>query len=122
MRILWVSHTAWRVPQRAHLFCRELANRHEVHVVESEASFAKPADYLSVRYLRSLRTAEYRDGSITVHRVPRVSPALPFGPVREINSMIFSRVVRGIVRRHRIDRIVGTFLLPPPRSAGRLVF
>ena len=117
-----MSHTAWRVPQRAHLFCRALAGRHEVHVVESEAGFARPRDYLSARYLRSLRSAEYQDGLITVHRVPRVSPALPVGLLRELNSMIFARVVRGIVKRHRIDRIVGTFLLPPPRSPARLIF
>ena len=122
MRILWISHTAWRVPQRAHLFCRELAARHEVHVAESEATFAHPVDYLSGRYLRSLRSAEYHDGPITVHRVPRISPALPFGFLRDLNSMIYGRVVRGIVYRHRIDRIVGNFLLPPPRTDARLIF
>ena len=76
MRILWVSHTAWDVPQRAHPFCRALADRHEVHVAEPVTGSTSMSDYLSRRYLRGLTYGAYRDGRIVVHRIPRFSPAL----------------------------------------------
>jgi glycosyltransferase involved in cell wall biosynthesis len=121
VRILWVSHTAWEVPQRAHLFCRALAEHHDVHVAESTAGFAGPLDYLSRGYLRNLTYRTYRDGQIKIHHIPRFSPALFAPPLRRLNNSIFARLAARIIRRERIDCVVGTFPLPPP-SAPRLVF
>src|ERR1043166_1869319 len=53
MRILWVPHTSWHIPQRAHLFCRALAERHEVHVSDWVADFSSLRDYFSLRYLQN---------------------------------------------------------------------
>ena len=121
MKILWVPHTGWHIPQRAHLFCRALAERHEVHATDWVADFASPRDYLSRRYLRNFTFRQYRDGKITVHGIPRISPALPFRSVRRLNTIVFSRAVDSIVKRYSIDVVVGTFVLPPPR-APRVIF
>jgi glycosyltransferase involved in cell wall biosynthesis len=121
MKILWIPHTAWHIPQRAQLFCRALAERHEVHVTDWVADFTSLRDYFSARYLRNFLYKRRREDNITIHSVPRISPALFVPALRRINTAIFSRLVRQIIKRHRIDVVVGTFLLPPPK-APRLVF
>lgn len=121
MRILWIPHSGWHIPQRSHLFCRALAERHELHVTDWVADFSSPRDFLSRRYLGSFFYHRRRDGNITVHRVPRFSPALPFRSLRRLNTAIFSRVVQEIIDRNEIDVVVGTFVVPPPR-APRLIF
>ena len=121
MRILWIPHTAWHIPQRAHLFCRALAERHEVHVTDWVADFSSLSDYFSRRYLRNFTYRRYRDGRIRVHGVPRISPALPFRTLRRLNTAIFSRLVAYLIKRYAIDVVVGSFVVPPPK-APRLVF
>ncbi|MHB1414325.1 MAG: glycosyltransferase [Chloroflexota bacterium] len=120
MRILWIPHASWLTPQRAHDFCRELAQRHEVHVTDWVADFSSPADYLSRRYLRNFTYRRQRDGAITVHGVPRLSPALYVPLLRRLNAAIFSGYTRRIIARERIDVVVGTFVVPPP-AAPRLI-
>lgn len=121
MRILWIPHTGWHIPQRAHTFCTALAERHEVHVTDWVADFSSPRDYLSRRYLRNFRYRRYRDGRIDVHGIPRLSPAIYFGPLRRLNTFLFTSFVARLIKRERIDVVVGTFLVPPPQ-APRLVF
>jgi glycosyltransferase involved in cell wall biosynthesis len=121
MKILWIPHTAWHIPQRAELFCRALAERHEVHVANCVADFTSPRDYLSLRYLRNFAYRRCRDGNITIHRIPRISPALFVPALRHLNTAIFSRLARYIIERYRIDVVVSTYQLPPPK-APRLVF
>ncbi|HEY8477259.1 MAG TPA: glycosyltransferase [Chloroflexota bacterium] len=121
MRILWIPHAGWHIPQRAHHFCRELAKRHEVHVTDWVADFGGPRDYLSSRYLRNFTYRRRSDGGIAVHGIPRISPALYLPPLRRLNTALFARWVRRIVVRERIDVVVGTFVVPPP-EAPRLVF
>jgi glycosyltransferase involved in cell wall biosynthesis len=121
MRILWIPHTSWHIPQRAHLFCRVLAERHEVHVTEWAADFTSLRDYLSLRYIQNFTYGTYRDKNLTVHRVPRFSPALYVPALRRFNTIIFSRIAQSIIERYKIDVVVGTFPLPPPK-APRLVF
>lgn len=121
MRILWVPHTGWHIPQRAHLFCKALAERHEVHVTDWVADFTSLADYFSRRYLRNFTYRRYHDGKIHVHGVPRFSPALPIKALRRLNTVIFSRLVDYLLKQYRIDVVVGTFLLPFPK-APRVVF
>src|SRR5262245_60821522 len=115
MNILWIPHTAWHIPQRAHLFCRALAERHEVHVTDWVADFASPGDYLTRRYLRNFLYRCYQDGNVIVHGVPRISPAIFVPALRRVNTAIFSRLVAYIIKRYHIDVVVGTFLLPPPK-------
>lgn len=121
MRILWIPHTGWHIPQRAHLFCRALAERHEVHVTDWVADFTSLRDYLSLRYLRNFTYRYYRDGHITVHGIPRVSPALFAPPLRRFNTTVFSWFVQRLIERYRIDVVVGTFVVPPPQ-APRVIF
>jgi glycosyltransferase involved in cell wall biosynthesis len=121
MRILWIPHTGWHIPQRAQFFCRALSERHEIHVTDWVADFTKPRDYFSHRYLENFLYRRYQDGRITVHGIPRVSPAIYSKLLRRINTVIFQRFVDWIIKSQRIDVVVGTFLVPPPK-ASRLVF
>lgn len=120
MRILWIPHTGWHVPQRAHLFCRVLAERHEMHVTDWVADFTKPSDYLSSRYLKNLTYRFYVDKGINVHGIPRISPAIISRHLRRFNQRSFLNHVQRIVDNHKIDVVVGTFVCPPPK-APRLV-
>ena len=121
MRILWIPHTGWHIPQRAHLFCRALAERHEVHVTDWVADFATPRDYLSQRYLENFTYRRYHDSTIIVHGIPRISPALYTSILRRFNTWLFERFVQQIVKQYQIDVVVGTFVVPPPK-APRVVF
>jgi glycosyltransferase involved in cell wall biosynthesis len=121
MKILWIPHTGWHIPQRAHLFCRTLSERHEVHVTDWVADFSSARDYLSRRYLRNFVYRRQMDENIVVHGVPRVSPALFFPLLRRLNAAVFSTVVRHIIERYGIDVAVGTFVVPPP-VVPRLIF
>jgi len=121
MKILWIPHTAWHIPQRAHLFCHALSERHEMHVTDCVADFFSPRDYLSRRYLRNFFYRQYKDRRIIVHGIPRFSPALFFPFLRHLNDRLFSRVVNKIIQQYHIDAVVGTFVISPP-TAPRLVF
>jgi glycosyltransferase involved in cell wall biosynthesis len=121
MKILWIPHAGWHIPQRAHLFCRALAERHEIHVTDWVADFSSPRDYLSRRYFRNFFYRRYIDGKITVHGIPRISPALFSPSLRKFNFSLFSRYVQKIIDANQIDVVVGTFVVPPPR-AQRLIF
>jgi glycosyltransferase involved in cell wall biosynthesis len=121
LKILWIPHSTWRIPQRAHLFCRKLAENHEVHVTDWAADFYSWRDYLDPRYLRNFRYRLSRDGNITVHGIPRISPALYSIILRRWNANIFSAWVDRLIRQYAIDAVVGTFIVRPP-NAPRLVF
>ena len=121
MKILWIPHTGWHIHQRAHLFCRPLSDRHEIHVTDWVADFSSVRDYLSKRYFRNFVYRVYRDGNILVHGIPRLSPALYFPRLRRLNERIYSRYVNRIIDRHDIQVVVGTFVVPPPQ-ADRLIF
>jgi glycosyltransferase involved in cell wall biosynthesis len=121
MNILWIPHTSWRVPQRAHLFCRALAERHTVHVTDWAADFTRPADFFSRRYLRNVFYRRFQDGNITVHGVPRLTPAIFSPTLRRFNTRLFANLVARLIAEYRIDVVVGTFVCPPPQ-APRLIF
>ncbi len=121
MRILWIPHAAWRIPQRAHVFCKALSRLHEVHVTDWAADFYSWRDYLNLRYPANFLPRLSQEGGITVHGIPRLSPALFFPALRRLNSRIFSVSVERLIRKYRIDVAVGTFVLRPPK-APRLVF
>lgn len=120
MNILWIPHTGWHIPQRAHLFCRALAERHTVHVTDWVADFTRPADLLSRRYLHNFFYRRYQDGPITVHGVPRLAPALFSPALRRLNARLFEKLVARLIAEYRIDAVIGTFVCPPPR-APRLI-
>lgn len=121
MRILWIPHASWQTPQRARVFCRALASRHEVHVTDWVADFRSPRDYVSRRYLRNFAYRRHDDAGITVHGIPRFSPALFSRALRRLNARLFSVYLRRIIRRASIDVVVGSFVVPPP-DAPRLIF
>jgi glycosyltransferase involved in cell wall biosynthesis len=121
MKILWIPHTGWHIPQRTHIFCRALAERHEVHVADWAADFTRLPDFFSQRYLQNFTYRQYMDGAIHVHGIPRIAPALFFSPLRRFNAALFARVAQQIISRYEIDVVVGTFVCPPP-NAPRLVF
>lgn len=121
MRILWIPHYAWRNPQRARLFCERLSEKHEVHVTDIYADIKSLKDYASRRYVEGYFYGERMDGKITVHRIPRISPALPSRILRSVNSKIFSKYVSDIINKNGIEAVVGTFVCRPPK-AERLVF
>jgi hypothetical protein len=121
MKTLWIPHEAWHIPQRVHLFCRALAERHEVHVTDWVADFARLWDCCSRRYLRNFTYRRPRDGKILVHGIPRISPALYVWALRGYNTRVFSNLVDPIFQQWDIDVVVGTFAALPPQ-APRLVF
>ncbi len=121
LKILWIPHAAWRIPQRASVFCRALSIKHEVHITDCAADFFSWRDYLSLRYLQNYFYRLSRDENITVHGIPRISPALFFPSLRRWNAGNFSTWVDRIIRQYRIDVVVGTFVARPPK-APRLVF
>jgi glycosyltransferase involved in cell wall biosynthesis len=121
MKILWIPHTGWHIPQRAHLFCRALAEQHEVHVTDWVADFIHVQDFFSRRYIQNFIYRQHNDGNIRVHGIPRISPALFFAPLRRFNSRLFAQTVQKIIEQYKIDVVVGTFVCPPP-DAPRLVF
>lgn len=121
MKILWIPHASWKTPQRARLFCEKLSEKHDVHVTDICADFTSLKDYVSWRYITSYFYWKYMDGKITVHHIPRISPALPFRSLRRFNYRIFSKYVDKIIEKEGIEAVVGTFVCPPP-VARRLVF
>lgn len=121
MKILWIPHIGWHVPQRAHIFCRALAARHEIHVTDWIADFQSLHDYVSWRYVRNYTYRRYTDGPIRVHGIPRISPAIHSRLLRRLNTSILAGFARHIIQRYAIDAVVGTYLLPPPK-APRLIF
>lgn len=121
MKILWIPHTAWHIPQRAHLFCHALAERHEVHATDWVADFSTLRSYLSRRYLRNFTYRRYRDGKVLIHGIPRCSPALFVPALRHINVAIYSGYVQRIVEENAIDVVVCAQGVSPPR-APRLIF
>lgn len=120
MRILWIPHAGWKTPQRAHLFCRVLAERHEVHVTDWTADFQKPRDYLSRRYVENYWYKRRVDQGINVHGIPRLSPAL-LPSMRAINLEIMDRFVQKIVDEHSIDVVIGSFLARPPKRVRLII-
>lgn len=121
LKILWIPHTGWHIPQRAHLFCYQLAERHEVHATDWIADFVRPSDYFSRRYLRNFTYRQRQDKGVTVHGIPRISPAIMSSSLRRFNQRIFSNYVEKIIDDHKIDVVVGTFVVPPPK-AKRVIF
>ncbi len=121
MNILWIPHTGWHISQRAHIFCRALASHHTIHVTDWVADFSTLRDYMSMRYLRNCSYRCYTDGAVTVHGIPRISPALYFPQLRRLNLSVFQHYVQQIIQKYQIEVVVGTYLIPPP-VASRVVF
>ena len=121
MKVLWIPHTAWRTPQRAKMFCEKLSDRHEIHITDIDANFSTLRDFISLRYLKNYFYKKAQDGNITVHHIPRISPALFSKKLVEINYGIFSKHVQRIIEENEIDSVVGTFICKPPQ-ARHLVF
>lgn len=121
MKILWIPHTAWYIPQRANLFCHKLSERHEIHVTDWDGNFSKLSDFFSVHYIGNFCYRFYRDKNVNVHGIPRISPTIMSASLRRLNQRIFSKYIQKIVDEYSINTVVGTFVAPPPK-AGRVIF
>lgn len=121
MRILWIPHAGWDIPQRAHLFTRMLADKHEIHVTDWIADFRTVQDYMSLRYLRNFTYRRRREGNITIHGIPRISPAIFSSRIRMFNQRLFTRHLNRLIERYSIEVVVGTYLVPPPEGV-RVIF
>lgn len=116
MNILWVPHAPWCTPQRARFFAETLAQRHRVHVTNLDGEFRRPADYLSRRYVQNYFPRQWQENGVTVHHLPRVSPAIFSRKLRELNAAWASRQLARIVAEQKIDVVVGTFVVPVPQG------
>jgi glycosyltransferase involved in cell wall biosynthesis len=114
VNILWIPHAPWRTPQRARFFAEELALRHTLHVTDYDAEFTQLRHFASRRYAQNFFPRQWQDASVTVHHVPRVSPALFSRRLRQLNARWFSELLARLTERHRIDVVVGTFVAPVP--------
>lgn len=121
MRILWIPHITWDVPQRARIFCEKLSTEHEIHVTDFDANFSSLKDFISRRYLSNYFYHMKREGSVMIHHIPRITPALFSRRLRELNYKIFRNVVENIIRKYEIECTIGTFLCKPPK-VKKLVF
>jgi len=121
MRILWIPHAGWHIPQRAHLFCRQLAQHHEIHVTDYGAEFNNLWDYFSKDYLRTFSSRTYMDGAISVHVIPRITPAIFSASLRNLNRSILTHFTQRIIAEHQIEAVVSTYLAHPPK-VPRLIF
>lgn len=121
MKILWIPHDSWQNPQRAKIFCQKLSEKHEVHVTDWNASMNKISDFVSLEYVMNFFYRTYKDRNITVHHIPRISPALFSKRLRDFNSKLFLHYVQKIIDNNEIDAVIGSFVCPPP-NAKKLVY
>jgi glycosyltransferase involved in cell wall biosynthesis len=117
MNILWVPHAPWRTPQRARFFAETLSARHRVHVIDYDADFTRLQDFLSKRYARNFFPRRWESAGVSVHHLPRVSPALFSQRLRQLNAGMFRRTLDRVIREGQIDVVVGTFVAPHPDGA-----
>ncbi len=114
MNILWIPHAPWRTPQRARFFAEALAPHHNVHVTDWDAEFRRPADFLSARYLHNFQGRRWNERGVTVHHVPRISPALFSRRLRRVNTHWFQEHLARVIDREQIEVVVGCFVAPVP--------
>lgn len=116
MNILWLPHSPWRTPQRARFFAEVLARRHRVHATDLDGEFRQPRDYFSRRYVQNYFPRQWQENWVTVHHIPRVSPAIFSRRLRDLNREWFARHLERIIREQSIDVVVGTFVAPVPQG------
>lgn len=121
MKVLWVPHASWSTPQRARLLSEALAARHEVHVTDWVANFHHPREVLTRTYWSNHLPRTWVEDGVTVHHVPRITPALYSKTLRAINRWIYAHYVRRIVEKSGVECVLGTYVVPPPK-ATRLIF
>ncbi len=120
MNILWIPHDSWLNPQRAKYFCKHLSEDYNIHVFDF-ISFTRTKDYLSTDLLKSWVYGERKEDNITIHRIPKLSPALFSTKLRNINYKISERFVNKIIKEKDIDVVVSTSLIKPPK-VEKLIF
>jgi len=121
MKILWIPHCAWQTPQRARIFCEKLSEKHEVHATDIDANFNTIKDFISLRYIKNYFYRKKKEGNITLHHIPRISPALISKTLRNINYGIYSWYIQRIIERYDIDVVVSTGTVKPPKCK-KLIF
>jgi glycosyltransferase involved in cell wall biosynthesis len=119
MNILWIPHASWTFEQREKTFCKELGKRHNIHVTNINTYFTA-GDYLTPKYVKGLFYRKQTDDHITIHNIPQVSPALYSKKLRELNRKLYLKHANKIIRKERIECVIGCFLCPPP-DCGNLI-
>lgn len=120
MNILWVPHDTWPNPQRAKYFCKHLPEDYNIHVLDF-IKFTCTKDYLSTNLIKSWVYSQRKEDNITVHRIPRLSPAFFSSKLREINYGISEKFVKKIIKEGGINVVVSTSITRPPK-AEKLIF
>lgn len=112
LNILWVPHAPWHVPQREKYLLKYLSQTHQVYATDWDADFRGIGDYCTGRYLKNFGPRQFQDDGVTIYHVPRISPALFFSQVRKYNDTLYHQWIERIVERHRVDWIIGSFVVP----------
>ncbi len=120
MNILWIPHDTWSNPQRAKYFCEHLPEDYNIHVLDF-ISFTRPKDYLSRDLIKSWVYNQRREDNITIHRIPKLSPALFSTKLRGINYGIVEKFINKIIKGEAIDVVVSTSIVRSPK-AKKLIF
>ncbi len=115
MKLLWIPHISWRVPQRAQVFCQELAKKHEVHVLTFEA-FGSLRSLLSWRFLKCLFPREDRDHGVRVHWIPSIPGSRYSYFLRRFNRRLRLKAANRLIKKDNIPVVVGTYVCPPPKA------
>ncbi len=112
MRILWVPHAPWHVPQREKYLLTYLGRHHSVYSTDWDTDFRRLRDYASRRYWRSFFPAASKEDGITVYHIPRIGPALFSRGLRAFNSRVYQEWIARVIERHHIDWLIASFVVP----------
>jgi glycosyltransferase involved in cell wall biosynthesis len=120
MNILFIPHDTWSNPQRSKFICRHLSKDYETHVLDF-TKFENPKDYFSSKLIETWYYKKRTEDGITVHKIPRLSPALFSSNLRKINYRISDRYIARIIKENSIEVTVSTSIVKPPK-APKLIF
>lgn len=114
-RVLWIPHTSWRNPQRARVLLEALSASNEAHAITNDYELTRPRDIFSLEYLRSYMPRQYVLNEVSVAHVPKISPAIPFRRIRQLNSRMMLKKAQRLIDELQLDNVIGSYLCPPPR-------
>lgn len=117
--ILWIPHIAWQVPQRERFFAEALSQGSDIHVTDWDAQATTASAMVRAMFRAWLRPVRISE-DVMVHRIRRLSPA-PWRWTRVLNDQWYRRQVESLLKRQRIDVVVGSFPVSPPITDAPLV-
>lgn len=120
MNVLVIPHTAWHVPQRFHHFVPHLTDRMHLHATNWDATFSRVSDLFTGRYFQNYLPRRSNDQGVTVHHIPRVTPAVRSLRIQTVNELVFRSAVRRITTRNDVRVAVGSFVTAPPQAVPKV--